>query len=283
SLCSGTTATRRTAVPARTATSTGFPAASASIGAGPCTGSTGCPSTASSTSPGRTPAPGAARGERARRLAREHPVHPPAAVGAPAQVGTELALVSAGLAAGDGLRRDRIGVRGAQLAEHFPEQVGELAGRADPVQQRSVLAQHAAPVDPGHVRHPEVPAHEPAGLVIGAPPQLRLVLTEPGPGEVHADVFAAVLAGLAAGRDHPDVSMVLDDGPLAVAADREAVELAAQLSALPLGEIEPLQRHALWRRVQAGAALTQHAAERLMQPGEPVGHGTQLRVAGLGH
>ena len=162
-------------------------------------------------------------GQRVRRFARQHPVNPPAASRLRAQVGTEFAHVSAGLAPERVARRQRVGVRGAQLTEHFVEQVGEFAGGANPVKQRPVLAQHAVPVHPGHVGRPVVPAHDPAGLVVGALPQLRRVLAEPGPGEVHADLFAAGVVGLAVGRDHPDVIVIPDDGPLAVAADREAV------------------------------------------------------------
>ena len=46
-------------------------------------------------------------------------------------------------------------------------------------------------------------------LVVGAPPQLRRVLAETGPGEVHADAFAAVAVGPAVEPGlFPDVTMV---------------------------------------------------------------------------
>src|SRR6202012_5688888 len=117
------------------------------------------------------------------------------------------------------------------------------------------------PVDPGHVRLPEVPPHQPARLVVGAPPQLHRILAEAGAGQVDRDGVTVVVAGLAAGRYHLDTAVVLDHRPLAVPADGEVVEPVPQLGALALGEIEPLQRRTRRRRVRAGPGLAENAAE----------------------
>ena len=56
---------------------------------------------------------------------------------------------------------DLVGVRGAELALHFPDQVGQLGARGHALEQRLVAAQHRLPVDAGHVGDPEVVALQP--------------------------------------------------------------------------------------------------------------------------
>ena len=102
----------------------------ASSGQGPRAESTGCPSTATSSSPGPTAAPGAASGERARGSddspgsTRSTSQRPAASreMSAPSwPTGVWFRVPFAG--------RGHVGVRRAELADHLPEQVGEV-GRA---------------------------------------------------------------------------------------------------------------------------------------------------------
>ena len=123
-----------------------------------------------------------------------------------------------------------------------------------------------------------------AGLVVGAPPQLRRVLAEPGPGEVHADAFAARRrrpCGSAGITRTSPWSLMTAHLPSPLTAKPSSSAHSSTHSRLARSNRS--RDGAPRRRVRAGAALTKHPAERLMQPGEPVGHGPQPRVAGLGH
>ncbi len=51
-------------------------------------------------------------------------------------------------------------MRGAELALHLPQEVGELGSGANPVDQRDVPLEHGLPVDVGHLRIPELIALE---------------------------------------------------------------------------------------------------------------------------
>ena len=178
--------------------------------------------------------------------------------------------------------RGHVRVRRAELAQHLPEQVGEVARAADPVEQRPVVAEYAVPVHPGHVRIPEIPAQVPPCLAVGVPPQRGRVGLEPGPGQVDGDGLPRVVV-LARRRDDPQLVVVADDDPGAVAADAEPVQPAGQLLDLALAQVEALQRRTRPVVVRAGAALAEHAGDRLAQPRQPALDRAQGAVTRLLH
>jgi hypothetical protein len=71
---------------------------------------------------------------------------------------------------------------------------------------------------------------------------------------------------LALGGNDPQLIVVADDDPGAVAADAEPVQLACQLLDLALAQVETLQRRTRPVVVRAGATLAEHAGDRGAQP-----------------
>ncbi len=86
-----------------------------------------------------------------------------------------------------------VGVRGAELTEDLPEQVGEVVLAGDAVQQRPVLLPHRVPVDVGHVGDPIIVPHDPERLVVGLLPQRGRIRGEPGPAPVDYDLVVVVI------------------------------------------------------------------------------------------
>jgi hypothetical protein len=105
--------------------------------------------------------------------------------------------------------REDVGVRGAELAENLPQQVGEVPRPGDPVQQRSAGVEDAVPVHPAEVGRPEVMAHVPAGLGVAVTPPGGGIGEEPGPGLVHRHpVRRVVRVRLAVGRYDAELAVI---------------------------------------------------------------------------
>ncbi len=167
-----------------------------------------------------------------RGLSPQHPADPPGPVLVRGEIRAEQALGQRLVRARR--RRPHVGVRGAELALHLPEQVVQVVLRADPVQQRPVALGHGRPVDPGHVGAPEVVPHQPPGLVEHLRPLGRRIHGDPDPVQVHGDRVFVVLR---VGGLHLQLPAVRIGQPRAVAGDGEVVKLLEDRRALALLQV----------------------------------------------
>jgi hypothetical protein len=217
----------------------------------------------------RTATPGAVG-----RLAGQDPLDAPDAFRVAGDVSAEEALAAArvvGSAAGAG-----VGMRGAQLALHLPEQVDELGVGTDPFDQRRVAVERALPVDAVHVRAPEVVAHQPPGLGVALPPLGDRVDLDRDPVEVDGDDLVALAAG--AGLQ---AVLAVEDEPGTVAAHLEGARFLAELGLGALLEVVAFE-NGLGRRIGAVAELP---GDGVAQPDQGVLGGTQVAIVrrGDGH
>ncbi len=153
-------------------------------------------------------------------------------------VDAELALPVVG--PGAVLAAALVGVRGAELAQQLPQQVGELAAGAHPVDQGQVALVDAVPVDAGHVLHPEVLPLEPPRLAEHLPPlgrrahrHLHPVEVDPPPGPAGG----VVLGGRLTRPDHPQPLPGAVEQRRGVPAQVEVGDVGDQGLGLPLDEV----------------------------------------------
>ena len=182
-----------------------------------------------------------------------------------------------------------VGMRGAEFALQFPDQVGELGARGHALEQRLVAAQHGRPVDAGHVGHPEVVALQAPHLAQHLPP------FEPGLDRcAHAaQVDPAALARrrvAVAGLGAPVLAMVHRDGAQTLAfahqhggvvgGDLEVVDLVHQRVGALAVEVEHLQPS----RTVLVAAASLLAFDRQQGP-QQLAHrrASQFAEAAFGH
>ena len=159
--------------PVRTVSSTGLSGGADQQRAGPDSGSTGRPSTASDRVAGRArrrraPASGRA-GRGSDDSPRQHPGDPPARRPVAGQVGAQQARRRPGRRR----RQPPASRRRARCrARRAPPRAGRRGRRGCRPRRPAAGSgrQHGRPVHAGHVRAPEVVAHQPAGLVVHLPP-----------------------------------------------------------------------------------------------------------------
>lgn len=212
-------------------------------------------------------------------LGRQDTVDAPGAVLVAGEVGAEQALPGAGAVAA---ARGDVGVRGAQLAVHLPQEVDQVVVGGDAVQDGPVAVQDAVPVDAVHVGPPVVVAHDAAGLVEHLPPLGGRFDGLPDPAQVDGDVGVAVLVagGPPVAGDDLEPAVGPQQHPLAVAADLEVVGVAAEVLDALLGEVVALQLGVRVGVLRVGAGGAEDAGERVAQPQDAVLGGAQPGVAG---
>jgi hypothetical protein len=142
-------------------------------------------------------------------------------------------------------------VRGAELALHLPDEVGEVGARRDAVEQRCVEAPDRVPVDAGEVGRPELVALQAPDLAQHLAPLATRLDGDANAVEVDAAVLARRRAvgvgrvglglGLAVGGDRAQRLAVAVDERDAVAGDREIVDLLGEGLGAAGREVEALE------------------------------------------
>ncbi len=174
-----------------------------------------------------------------------------------------------------------VGVRGAELALHLPEQVDQVVVGGEPLDDRAVAVQDGLPVDAAEVGAPEVVPHQAPGLVEHLPPLGGRVDEVVDPAEVHGDLVVA--GGPPVARHHPEPPAAPHRQPLAVAADRVGVDVLAQGVQPQLGQVVALQVALGPGVVGGGPRRAEHALDRVPQPQHAVLRGAQRGVPGCLH
>ena len=173
-----------------------------------------------------------------------------AAIFVPAQVRAEkaalvlrrLAIVAAPL----------VGVRRAELALHLPNQIGELAARANARQHGSVAVEDAIPIDVAHVFDPELFGLQPPGFAIHLRPlvarnDLHAGAIELDPAAAAARfgrrlLFVAFFGKIAEGVDRAQTVVRAIDQRAPVATELDVVDFGGERCQALLLEIIGEQR-----------------------------------------
>ena len=231
-----------------------------------------------------TATPGAVSGERARgsdgspgriRSTRQRP----------SPSGTRSAPSIPWLRAFSGGRGPDVGVRRAELALHLPQQVDEVVGGAEALDQRPVAGEGGVPVDAVHVGAEVVVAHQPPGLVVHLPPLVARRDGDAQPRQVDGRRRRRTSPPPRAppcGRRGSTRTSCLSTTTrrCAVAGGHEAVDGVEQRLGPPRRQVEALQGRARRIVVEAGEVVAERAGERGAQPREPAGDRGATRRSG---
>jgi len=164
-------------------------------------------------------------------------------------------------------------VRGRELALDLPQQVDEVVGGGDRVDQRPVTVQRAGPVEAVEVRAPEEVPHPPAGLGVLLRPLRARVDVRAGPAQVHRQASVAVPGavlrvrrGRAVGREDQQIVSGPDDQAPAVPADPDGLDVRGELDDFPVVERPPLQDRLGGRVGDRCAVVAEHPGAAGPQP-----------------
>ncbi len=179
-----------------------------------------------------------------------------------------------------------IGVAGAQLALHFPDQIAEFAAGAHALDEGKIAGVDHAPIHFGHVLGPEVVALEPPCLPIHLLPFALGLDGELDPPQIDPACFAAraVLArGLLAGADDAHTFAAQVEQFLPVARQLEGVDVFGDGLGLVVLEHPGPQRPTFGFFLLHVVFTVQRAMERQHGEDRPPRRPGNLAVAAVGN